>query len=187
VAEPTSNNAIWVRSDLAPDGKTYILSIEWGADRSFVPTNPLAYALAALRAAEYAAYDAAVLAQMTPAMKGNQRLALSIVADLRADRPPISDEATAPLTFTPIVSGRNSRPYVLVHGADGKPVTQWTPADVRHHVEGVLAALAVVDLDAAYRRYLVGSLTLDHAKASGVINALADYRHHDEEPTDGRQ
>ena len=97
-----------------------------------------------------------------------------MVTDLRADRPPLDAAATDPLTFTPGVSLARRHPSLALH-RHGEQIGQWEVGDARGHALHVLEAVAVADLDAAYRRALVGMVDLDEATAVVVVD---DLRHH---------
>jgi hypothetical protein len=178
-------DVIWVLSDLAPDGESYILSIQAGEDRIFVPQDPVAYVLTVSRAIQYAAYDSAVTRQMMTVTGGKLELVGEIINDLRGDRPPVDDAATAPLTFDPIVSSTSFDPFIHV-ALDGKKIGQWTLTDATEHANWVSGTMAVVDLDAAYRRYLIGTLDVGRERACAVIDDLGTYRHPSEpQPSSG--
>jgi hypothetical protein len=101
-APADDRNSIWVQSDLAPDGSTYVTSIHYDADQSRILTPETAYAYVAevFRAAVMAEHDAAVIRQLR-AMNITLKEAAGIVAELREDRPPLDDAATAPLRLVP--------------------------------------------------------------------------------------
>lgn len=165
---------IWVQSDPLPDG-TYVTAIHYDDDRSRVldHTAGLAYVTEVLRAAVQAEHDAAVIRHLMATGLG-PNLAASVVADLRADRPPIDDAATAPLTLRPGVSQKTMRGFLAIH-MDGRQVGQWEPAEAREHAVQVLEVLTAADLDAAYRRHLIGPLGVDEPTAMAIVSDLAAY------------
>jgi hypothetical protein len=167
-------SAIWVISDVALDG-TYITTVHADDDTAITldRDQAVAYAMAVMSAVTRAQYDAAVIAQMAhiglplPA-------AAQAVRGLRADRPPIDDKATAPLRFEPIVKSKSRQPVIHVHLGD-RILTEWTPAETQGHAMYVLQVAAGVDLDAAYRRYLVGPVGMDDPTARAVVGDLGKY------------
>lgn len=167
--------AIWVISDVAPDG-TYVVTIQAGPDRAITldRTQATAYVTAVLTAAVYAEYDAAVIVQHVT-LGLNLSAAARVIQDMRADRAPVDDAATGPLRFEPIVTAANRDPAVLV-SLDGQRVAQWTAEDTKGHALHVLEVLAGVDLDAAYYRYLRGSVRLDEDRARALVGDLGHHR-----------
>ncbi|WP_068924990.1 hypothetical protein [Planobispora rosea] len=169
---PDAPGAIWVASDLAPDG-TYVTAIHYSGDRSRILDRAaaLAYAAEIHRAAVCAEHDAAIIRQLTslglPMEAGGHT-----VRALRADRPPLDDAATAPLRLVPGVSARTGAGFLDLY-VDGKQVGQWDPVDARGHASYILDALAAADLDAAYHRYLISDHGLDADSAKAIIGGLA--------------
>lgn len=165
---------IWVQSDLLPDG-TYVAAIHHDDDSSRVLDRQtgLAYAAEIFTAATYSEYDAAVIRQLTAAGVSLQAAARTI-GDLRADRPPLDYAVTAPLRLVPGVAAKTGRGFLRVV-INGQQVGQWTPDDARDHASNVLTVLAAVDLDAAYRRHLIGPLGLEVARAENVITDLGHH------------
>jgi hypothetical protein len=171
-----SNDGVWVQSDVTPSG-TYILAVHFDHDH----TRPLdhdaayAYATTVLAACARAEYDAAVIAQMTRKVGTGLRAATELVGEMRADRPPLDDAATAPLRLEPGVSGSSRRPFLALHLA-GKQIGRWDVADGRQHALHVLEGIEGVDLDAAYRRCLMAQVGLREKDALAVVGDLANYR-----------
>lgn len=168
-----TDDAIWVISDVAPDG-TYVTTVHVTDDVAFTltPAEAIAYAAAVMDASARAQFDAAVFAQMQ-ATGMDRALAASVIVDLRAERPRL--RFAPPLSFEPLVTAAKceAQLYVLVNG---KRYAQWTPADAAQHVTQVLEVAAGVDLDAAYRRYLVGPIGMDDEKARALVGSLANHR-----------
>lgn len=167
--------AIWVISDVTPNG-TYVATIQAGPDRAITldRTQATAYVMAVLTAAVYAEYDAAVIRQHT-ALGLGLPTAAGAVKDMRADRAPLDDAATSPLRFESIVTAANRDPAVLV-SLDGRRIAQWTAEETKGHALHVLEVVAVVDLDAAYYRYLRGPVRLDEGRARAVVGDLGQFR-----------
>ncbi|RCG19076.1 hypothetical protein DQ384_38000 [Sphaerisporangium album] len=170
-----TTDAIWVQSNLLPDG-TYAASIHYDQDRSRVLDRHagLAYAAAVIDVASQAEHDAAVIRQLT-ATGVRLTHAAATVAELRADRPPIDDAVTAPLRLVPGVSQKTGNAFLAVF-IGARQVGQWDPGDAREHATAVLEALAAADLDAAYRRHLIGIVGLDPGSAQAAVNDLANHR-----------
>ncbi|WP_067171155.1 hypothetical protein [Microtetraspora niveoalba] len=164
--------AIWVQSDLLPDG-TYVVAIHYDDDQSRVLNHEAAlrYAAAVHAAATRAEHDAAVVAQLVK-IGLPKAIVAQALHDLRNDRPPHTATITAPLQLEPCVSAHRGVGYLEVYVA-GRLVGQWDPDDARDHAANVLAVLAAVDLDAAYRRYLIGTVGLDRARAEAAVGGLA--------------
>lgn len=170
-----SPDAIWVISDVAPDG-TYVATVQAGDDVAVTlpPDRAIAYALAALGAACRAEYDASVFAQLTT-LGVTEVHAAGMILDLRKDRPPLDDDATKPLRFEPLVTSAAKEPAVYVE-LNGERIARWTTEDTRGHAMHVLEVLLGVDLDAAYRKQLVGVIGLDDETARAAVGGLAQHR-----------
>jgi hypothetical protein len=176
MSEQDTGRGIWVTSDLNPDGSaSYLVTVSATGDvaLSLAADAAVRYVAAVFRAAVIAQHDAAVMAQLS-ALGLDKRTAGQAVVDMRQDREPVQDAATAPLRFEPIVSAFDGAPYVHVW-AGKQAISQWTPDDCFQHASHVMEALAGVDLDSAYYRYLVGTINIDKALASAVVNDLGNY------------
>lgn len=171
--EPIDTAHVWVRTVPDPITGVYYPVVEYGADatRALNREEAVKYVGAVALALAYATYDAAVISQMLPTVKGDG--VAYLVGKLRADRPPIDDAATEPFRFVPIVSNRTQGPMVVMYLGDAA-VTQWTPDDVRRHLFGVLSAPLMADMDQHYLTALRG-LDLPVATAQNVIGALAEH------------
>lgn len=169
------SDGIIVRSDVAPDG-TYVVAIEAGPDDAWVLDRPHVHAhgIAVVEAAARAEYDAAVLDQLI-GLGIEQDAAGQMVSDMRAERPPLDTAATAPLELVPGVARRDGRGFLalMLHG---KQIGQWEPADARSHAMACFEVTAAVDLDAIYRKTLVGIVGLDDPTARAVVGELAEHR-----------
>lgn len=166
--------AVWVISDVAPDG-SYALAVNIGEDRSRIldHAGAHAYASTVLAACARAEYDAAVLAQMQADLGLSLIDAGYMVRDLRAGRPPLDDDAIAPLRLEPVV-GR-AGPVLHVY-LDGQRVSQWTLAEAHTHALHVLQVLAGVPLDAGYRQLLVDHVGVTPDIASRLVHVLINHR-----------
>lgn len=168
-------DAIWVQSDLAPDGSTYVTAIHYDADQSRILTPETAYAYVneVFRASVMAEHDAAVIRQLR-ATGVDLEAAAQAVATMREDRPPLNDAATAPLRLVPGVSLRTGAGFLALHVGD-RQIGQWDPDDARDHATNVLAVQTACDLDAAYRRFLIGSAGIEPDRALAVVGGLAEF------------
>lgn len=173
---PEPSGVITVMSDVAPDGRTYVATVQLDGDTARTLNRDQGYAWAAtvLAAAARAEHDSLVLRQLHRIVGMPLDLAASCVGDLRADRPPLDDKATEPLRLTPGVNSRGE-PFIGVH-INGAQVGQWTCEDARSHAAGVFEVMAAVDLDAAYYRYLVGSVRVESDRARNIVGSLAGLR-----------
>lgn len=174
---PEIGDAIWVISDRTIDDR-YMVVVQVGPDTIVsLPTREAAeaYARTVIGAAAYAEYDAAILSQMMRVTKSDMAVSASVMADLRDRRPALDNAATAPLTFTPLVSARTNKPVIHV-ALNGALFSQWTPEDARGHALHVLDAAAVVGLDAAFLAYQLTELGLDAPRARAVVDQLREHR-----------
>jgi uncharacterized protein (DUF1778 family) len=73
------------------------------------------------------------------------------------------------------VSLNRRRPFLALL-VNGTQIGQWTVRQARTHALAVLEASECVDLDSAYRRYLVGVLDIEHGRAINVVDDLESYR-----------
>ena len=169
--------AVWVISDLMPDGVTYVPTVHIGDDLAFPleGERAIAYALAVQTAAERAAYDEIVCAQLMELLHGRGELVAEVVGTMREKRPPLDDSATAPLTFEPFVSARTREGglFVSVHG---ERLFQWSVADARQHAGHVIQVLCGVDLDAAYRDLLTEHVGVPAQTARTMVDNLQTHR-----------
>lgn len=171
----TDDEAVWVVSDVAPDG-TYVVGLHYGPDTAWVldRNQALRYAAAVAAAAARAAYDAAMMRQLTNKLGMPLASAAGFIADVRADRPPLDDAALEPLGLNPGVSAFTGEPFIRIT-VSGKLVGQWSPADALQHSTHVLEVLAGVDLDAGYYRALTAT-GVDEARMRAAVEDLANFR-----------
>lgn len=167
---PEGEEMVWVRTQPSASGKTYVVSIDFTDDLSVTlkPSEAAAYAAAVLAAGMYAAHDAAVLVQLTELGLTTVEAA-GAIRTLRDSRAPVPTTGTA-LALEPGVTAEG-KPFLVILLA-GEREGQWTVADARTHAQHVLEAVHAADLDAAYRRYLVGTVGLDEATAIAAVNDL---------------
>lgn len=168
--------AIWVKADVDMDGN-YRLAVEYNEDTivTFDQTRAIAYATEVFTAAAYASYDAAVMAQMK-ALHLPPAEAFEVVQGLRDDRPPLNDDALGVLRLAPGVSAFTGKPFLACSLANHPARWQWNPADADQHAGHVVQCYPVANLDAAYRRYLMGTVGLDQAHALAAVAGLSKFR-----------
>jgi hypothetical protein len=172
-------DTVWIKTEPSIDQASYLVTIEASPDRARVltPTDALAYASTLLGAVARGEYDAAVLAQMRMLLgdgsDADQSIGL-IIGDLRDDRPPLDDSATAPLRFDPGVN-RDGEPFLGVWLED-QQLGQWTLPDARAHALAVLEAVTVADLDTGYYRTLTGLVNIEPERARTVVADLGKWR-----------
>lgn len=169
------SDAIWIKTEPSVDGSTYVVSVEFSDDRAIVltPERVLRYATTVLGAAQRAEYDAAVFAQMRTLVTDDRAVA-ELITDLREDRPPLDDAATAPLGLVPGVN-REGKPFIAVH-IDGKHVGQWDVPDARSHALHALETVEAAELDGHYFRALKGLVGLDENRARQVVEDIGRHR-----------
>lgn len=171
---------VWVRTtprvsalDMAV-GYDVVVEASDDLSRVLTPVEAFAYASTLLGACARATHDAAVVKQLTTLGISKQAAAMT-VRDLRADRPPLDDGATAPLRYVPAVSAADGRPFLEVH-IEGLQVGQWEIPEAREHATVALESVHVADLDGAYAAHLVGVIGLPRASAEAAVGALAEHR-----------
>lgn len=168
--------AVWVESDRTQQG-IYRATVHPTPDVS-MPLGykqATAYAEAVVLACEYADYDAAVIAQLTSAGIPAEDAAEQ-VAVLREHRRAVPTDATRPLTFTPIVSYSNRRPYVHVH-LNGEQLSQWDTDEARGHAMHVLSVAVAASLDQRYYEHLTKRVGLSDEQAAAGVHTLREHRH----------
>lgn len=169
-----ADRQLLITSEPREDG-TYIAVLSVDADRSWSvsPFGARRHALAALHAAAVADFEQAVYHQLTDGLGVDQTGALKVVAALRHERGAV-DDATAALRFVP---GLNMRGEGFIHiTLDGEPIGQLDAHGARDHAIGVLELVAVLRLDAVYRRLLVTHAGLNDEQAVAAVADLIDHR-----------
>lgn len=174
-AEPLG--VVCVTSGVSPLG-TYTCEIAYTDDvsRVLAPHEVGPYTdtlLAAVVAAEYAA---AIVRQHTVALGVSRADAHQLVIDLRKSIPSIDQTSVKPLIVRPSVGRRTGKPFLHLRLAGTTMQWQWEPASVREHAQAVREAVLVADLDAAYRRLLIGSYGIDDTRARAAIGDLIRWR-----------
>lgn len=171
----TTNDAVWVESDLAADG-TYAVGLHCGDDVAwtFNRDDAIRHAAAVMAQVEHADHDAAVIKLFHNRLGLDLATAVAcVVRDLRPDRPPVDEPG--PLKLIPSVSATDLHPFLRTE-LNGHVVGQWELDDARHHAMSVLQVVAAVDSDAAFYRLLVGSLGLSQTKARRIVADTANHR-----------
>jgi len=170
-------DAIWIKTEPTPDGKSFVVTVDFSADCSvtLTPDQTTAYAKDVLTAVQRAEYDAAVMRQLTPMT--DKVTAFQMVQDLRGDRPELAH--TAPLELEPGVAmdgdGESFRPFIRL-GLNGETFGQWDTETARGHALGMLEVTIAADMDAAYARALVALIGVERNVAMNVVGDLARHR-----------
>jgi hypothetical protein len=175
MSDPEDAGSLWVGSALGP-GDRYHVRLElgrlaWTLNRQQAER----YARAWLRAAQLAAHDAAVLAQLTALGVEQEPAAVFVATELRTARPALDQVATRPLRLQPIVSAATGEPIVQVH-PDGERDFQLEATAATSHAVHTLEVAAVTDLDDAYRWALVDALDMEDVRARAAVDDLARFR-----------
>lgn len=183
--DAADEQAVWCRADRSPLGTGYMLTIEYDDD-NVLPLNRdqlLAYVTTLTDAMMRAQYAEGVRRQLLAAVRGesgrvspvDERHAIETVQLLREEWPELPE--FPPFTIRPCASieGRTS----VQVWRDDQIIVQLAPHNVSEHVVHALRVYAAADLDASYRRYLIGSIGLDPGRATAVVAELAE--HHREE------
>lgn len=169
---------IWVKADMDMDG-TYRLVVEYNPDVAvtFDQAGAIAYATELYTAAANAAYDAAVVAQMTKKLGSTIEAAVDVITSLRNDRPPLNEMALRPIRIETGVSAQNRTPFLNCTLVGHSLKWRWTPEDAVQHATHVLQSYPNAHLDNAYRRYLVGTIGIDLPRAINAVEDLVNWRH----------
>jgi len=141
------------------------------------------YALAVMQACRYAEYDAAVWAQLAGEVKMERHLAAFVIKELRADRPPLDTEATAPFGFEPVFSHVTGDPAVMVSVGGTKTGTITTRAGLQHAMN-VLIGSSLVDVDQVYLK-LLRSSGIDERAALAFVSQLRRFGRWQQDDIDG--
>lgn len=112
-------------------------------------------------------------------------MVISLIAGMRQDRAPVAEGVLAPLRLEAGVN-RLLEPLVGVFRArDGARLGRWSPGAGRGHALDVLRCVDAVDLDGAYRRFLVGQVGVPAGTAEAMVGDLAKFRDLEESPPAG--
>ena len=173
--EDEGAGVVWVRTEPTVDGSGYVVTLEASDDVAvtLTPDVALRHAQGVLAAAHRAAYDAAVLRQMTQKFNFALSDAGKLAMELRSDRPPLDPTDTAPLWLEPGVK-LDLKPFLIVH-INGERVGQWDVDQAERHAHIVLAAVGVADLDSGYYRML-RSTGVEEPQARAAVEDLVNFR-----------
>lgn len=169
------HEGLWVISDVMPDG-TYAVTISINGDTSWVldPPGAVEYARTCVEAAQRAEYDAAIYKLFTRKLGLDHDSTVQMIGhDIRPDRPPLNDAATAPLRFVPGVNAKGEG-FMAIWLKDTQ-VGQLDPADLREHAMVVLEAPGAVDLDAGLLRALL-TMDIEEPIARAAVGDIANWR-----------
>lgn len=174
-ADEVTSECIRVVSELGRKG-AYVTTLHVADDTSIVleRDRALRYATTVVTAAQYAAYDQALYAQAAGHGATDDNT-VWMVGHLRDDRPPLDDDATEPLRFEPLCDSHTRTGGVAVW-LGGRALSVWSIAETEQHALAVLGAAAVVDLDAGYRRFLIGKFGMAARRAAGTVEDLRRWR-----------
>lgn len=173
---------MWVITEPLPDGEGYMVTIQLNQDNvlSLTPDQATMWAKGFLTAAARAEYDTAVIRQLSAKLKISVQDAVRQVMTMRDDRPPV--EGVDPLTLEPGVAmdGTSEDPtfraFIAMYLPGRKKYGQVDPKGAREHALIVLESIAVAELDAAYKRSLIGQVGVAEGTARQVIHDLANFR-----------
>lgn len=167
-------SSTWVRTQPTPDGKGYAVVLEFTDDvsASVTPEEAHRYTAAVMAAVARAEYDAAVLRQLTALV--DEGSAVQAISDMRQDRIPLDFDMCRPFWVAPGVN-QEGKPFLHLM-LDDKPFGQWSIGAAKRHAINVLECVAGADLDAAYLRYLKGTVGLPENSALGAIQDLGNHR-----------
>lgn len=166
------SQAVWCRVDVSPVG-TYMLTITYDDDNALSLTRDelLEYVATMSTALMRATYAEAVRAQFRDHLKIPDHLALPTLQDLRDEWPELPAFGVYELRPTVSFEGRCS---VQVWRGD-RFVIQLAPHNVQEHISHALAVYAAADLDASYRRFLVGVIGTDDSRARAAVATLSQH------------
>jgi hypothetical protein len=166
---------LWVEQALDPATRRYVPSLRLGTE-TIALTAKLAvgWARDVLAAAHAAAYDAAVLDQLTTSGLPPEHIA-QVIRDLRADRPGRRTLELLPqIDLVPGVSASTREPFLHVRW-HGDVIGQWTVDDARGHALHLLESVQAADLDTAYLHLLVDRVHLDLNRATQLVHHLGEH------------
>jgi hypothetical protein len=168
---------VWIKTEPTLDGSGYVVTLDASDDVSvtLTPDQAFKHAQGILAAAHRAAYDAAVMRQLTRGWEFPFQHAGVFVMAMRDDRPPLDPTDTAPLFLEPGVTPTDFRPFLLVH-INGEKVGQWDVEQAQQHALWVLSMAGVADLDSGYYRMLRTQADVEEHQARSAVDDLANYR-----------
>jgi hypothetical protein len=166
---------IQISSEVTPEG-AYVVAVHPTPDLSVAldRERALRYGISVLTAAHYADYEAALWAQMRAAGVGVDAV-FEAVSALRAQRRALDHEATAPLSFDPIISAKTRQGVVKVL-LNGEQIGQLDSTDAAEHAHIVLAAVASAELDGLYYQWLRETAQVKERTARGAVTDLARHQ-----------
>lgn len=170
---------VWVQSGVSAIG-TYTCEITYTDDtapRVLSPGEVGPYADTLTLAVVQAEYQAAIIAQLRSVRGLTARDAWDVTLALRESTPQIDQKPITPLLVRASVGMKSGLPYLSIRLAGTRTRWRWDPASALEHAGYVRETVLVADLDAAYRRHLVGHVGLDDATARAMVRALSMHRH----------
>lgn len=171
--------SIWCRVEVSPLG-TYMLVITYDDDNvlSLGRDELLEYVATMAEAGMRAQYAEGVRRQLREILRKRpgagpkaERYVIETVAELRGEWPEL--RRFPPYEIHDVVSfeGRTS---VQIWRA-GEVIAQLAPSNVDEHIAHALRVYAGADLDASYRRYLVGVIGIEDGRARAAVHTLGQH------------
>lgn len=174
---PEPGDGFWVEVDVSAAGE-YCVVVRYGQDLVLPLPTPGAvtgYVTALMRAALYADYEAAVLAQTVTSGVSAEDAVGCLIRELRVRRPPVDDGATAPFRFEPFLGYRSRQGGVFLWAGPDR-VGQWTVDDCRKHAVDTLIVAQAAVMDGLYRGVLVDMVGVDDGTARRIVDDLGSHR-----------
>lgn len=166
-------------------GVTVTVTVD-GTDEGYVPVVHIgedlsialdgrapSYALAVVTAAERAAYDSALIRQLTRMNLAAYEIAAEVLS-LRARRGEVDDDATAPLRFRGEVAADTAPIVRMLQGSDELGTFSYTQACA--HAHAVLTVASVADLDNDYFEHITKGSDVEAGMARTLLYDLSTYR-----------
>lgn len=175
--EAETLGTVGVQTGVSATG-AYITEISYSDDvvRVISPGEVPAYCDALMYAAVLANHNAGVLRQLVELFGVERENAQQFIIEMRESLPGVDQKAVHPLIVRPSVGHRTGDAYVYLRLKGTKQTWSWDIRDVLAHVQIVRAVSMSTDIDAAYRRQLVGAYGLDDSKARRIVHELGDWR-----------
>lgn len=164
---------LFMRTGVSPKDGSYFVELQANQETPVRLTRPKALEWAAdcARAAQEAAYDAALIQQLR-ALKLEEEAIMRTVFELRRQRKPYK---TPPFELRPSVSLFTAKPFIeVLH--NGRGLATWEYSYALHMATEILELLAAAQLDAQYRKFMIKTMGIEPGAADAAISDLANYR-----------
>jgi len=168
---------VTVKTIWSEDHEAYVVALE-AADDVVVTLTPVMafdHARGVLAAAHRAAYDAAVVNQLTTKLNLPLNTVATVANLIRDERSRLDPADTDPLRFEPGVDGKTLRPYITV-SVGIEPVGQWSVAEADGHARTVLSAVEKANLDTVYHQVLTATMGMDEWRAKNMVADVGTFR-----------